>query len=82
MDGWWVDHGLWLRYVEPADGETEMVRISGRLARRTLPGSRYIYLDVDDGWRLFGDFNPVDVEVDYLDVGHGHLWIEYDSAGD
>jgi len=82
MDGRLVDQGLWLRYVEPSDGETEMIRIKGRMARRTLPGSRYIYLDVDDDWRLFGDVNPVDVEVDYLDVGHGHLWIEYDSAGD
>jgi N-acetylglucosamine-6-sulfatase len=80
LDGWSVDHGLWLRYLDRPDGRTEKIRISGRLARRTLPESRYVYLDLDDGWRLFGDLERVDVMVEYLDEGRGRLWIEYDSS--
>ncbi len=79
-DGVRVDEGLWLRLVHPADGQTEAVEVEGRKARRTIEGSGYIYLDVQDDWASDGDRSVVDVTVVYHDRGSGELYLQYDST--
>ncbi len=57
------------------DGKNEPVTLAGRNARRTLPGSAFIYVQVTEPMPALMDAWVV---VDYLDQ-QGPLWLEYDA---
>lgn len=74
------DYGI--RQKDDADGVTEAVLVDGIWARKTVAGvtpGRYMYFDVAD--TFLHNVSGVDVElgVEYLDLGTGTVWVQYDS---
>lgn len=70
------EHGL--SRVDTADGRTEAVTVGGEPARTTLPGSGYVYFNVDNSIVPGGAYYAV-VSVRYYDHGTDTFALQYDS---
>jgi 2',3'-cyclic-nucleotide 2'-phosphodiesterase (5'-nucleotidase family) len=74
-----TSNGLETREEDGDDGSTEIVEKGGLPAITNMPGSNYLYLDIDDSF-YFGCLQDIEVIVEYFDEGYGVLNIEIDKA--
>ena len=71
------EHGV--SRVDTGDGRTQAVTAAGETGRTTLPGSGYVYFNVDNSIVPGGAYHAV-VTVRYLDHGTDSFALQYDST--
>ena len=62
-----------------SDGNTEVVTLGSKPARRPKLNNKYLYLQVHKKF-IAPVATPIQVRVDYFDSGVGQIWVQYNGA--